>query len=360
MPKRIAQTPAGEQIKEYVGSGPFVLKTDEWRPGDRVVYVKFGQYQPRTEPPSALAGGKRVKVDRVEWVYIPEQQTAINALVSGEIDLVETPQHDQLPTLEKAPGVKLFDWNPLGNQYAFRFNVQQKPFDNPKVRAALYEAFNQQDFLQGVIGNPKYYKVCKAMFVCGSPLASEEGMEKKLESNMSRARAMLKEAGYDGTPVVLLAATDVQTLNNLGPVAKSLMENAGLKVDMQSSDWQSVITRRARKAPPSQGGWHGLVTSWVAADVLNPIATSFVNASCDKANYGWPCDEEIERLRDAFAREADPARQKELAKSVQNRIVNEYPTHVFLGQWYQPMAMRTNVNGMLASPVPLFWNVEKR
>jgi peptide/nickel transport system substrate-binding protein len=360
MPKRIAQTPGGDQIKEYIGSGPFVFKVDEWKPGDKAVYVKFDKYKPRSEAPSALAGGRVVKVDRVEWVNMPEQQTAVNALIAGEIDVIEQPRHDLLPTLEKAKSVKLLEQNPLGNQYSFRFNVQQKPFDNPKIRAAMFEAFNQEDFLQAAIGDAKYYKVCKAMFICGTPLASEEGMKDKLESNMTKAKAMLKEAGYDGTPVVLLHSTDLQVLTNLGPVAKSLMEKAGLKVDMQSSDWQTVVGRRVKKEAPSAGGWNAMLTSWVAADVMNPVGTSFVNASCDKANFGWPCDEKLEKLRDDFARETDPAKQKAIATELQQRVVNDYPTHIFLGQWYQPMAHRDNVSGLIVAPAQVFWNVEKK
>jgi peptide/nickel transport system substrate-binding protein len=360
MPKRIAQTPGGEQIKEYIGSGPFVFKTDEWKPGDRAVYVKFDKYKPRSEPPSGLAGSHEVKVDRVEWIAMPEQQTAVNALVAGEIDVIEQPRHDLLPTLEKAKDVKLLEQNPLGNQYALRFNVQHKPFDNPKIRAALYEAFNQEDFLQAAIGDPKYYKVCKAMFICGTPLASEDGMKDKLESNVNKAKALLKEGGYDGTPVVLLHSTDLQVLTNLAPVAKSLMERAGFKVDMQSSDWQTVVARRVKKDPPSAGGWNVMLTSWVSADVLNPVSTSFVNASCDKANFGWPCDEKLEKLRDDFSRETDPAKQKQIAVAVQQRVVNEYPTHIYLGQWYQPMAHRSNISGLIVAPAQVFWNVEKK
>ena len=360
MPKRVAQTPGGEQITDYTGSGPFIFKTDEWKPGDRAVYVKFDKYKPRADAPSGLAGAKVAKVDRVEWKIITDQQTAVNALVAGEVDMIEQPSHDLLPTLEKAKDVTLFDQNPLGNQYALRFNVLHKPFDNPKIRAALYEAFNQEDFLQATIGDAKYYKVCKAFFVCGTPLGTEEGMKDKYESNLVKARAMLKEAGYDGTPVVLLHSTDLKVLTNLAPVAKSQLEKAGFKVDMQSSDWQSVVTRRVKKDAPSAGGWNAMITSWVAADVLNPIATAFMNASCDKAGFGWPCDEKLEKLRDDFSRETDSAKQKAIAAAIQNRIINEYPTHVILGQWYQPVAMRKSLSGMLVSPAFVVWNVEKK
>ena len=69
--------------------GPFIFVKDEWKPGDKTVYVKNPKYKPRAEPPSGLAGGKIAKVDRVEWVAMPDQQTAMNALLKGEIDIIE-------------------------------------------------------------------------------------------------------------------------------------------------------------------------------------------------------------------------------------------------------------------------------
>jgi len=358
MPRRVAETDPGTQISDFTGSGPFVFKKEEWKPGDKAVYVKFAQYKPRGEAPSGLAGGKVVKVDRVEWRAIPDHQTAINALLAGELDYIEAPPHDLLPVLKKDAGIRLEDINPLGNQYTFRFNMLHKPFDNPKVRQAVYYAFNQKDFLEAVIGDPAYYKVCKALFPCGTPLESLKGMDGFLDSNFEKAKALLKEAGYDGTPIVLMHSTDLVVLTNLAPVAKSLMERAGFKVDMQSMDWQTLVARRAKKDPPAAGGWHAFLTSWVAADILNPVMAGFVNAGCDKAMFGWPCDAEIEKLRDQFARETDPKKQKAIAEAVQVRIT-QYPTHIHLGQWYQPAAVRKNVDGLLAAPVPVFWNIQK-
>jgi peptide/nickel transport system substrate-binding protein len=359
MPKRVADTDPNTQISDFTGSGPFVFKRDEWKAGDKAVYVKFDKYKPRSEPSSGLAGGKVVKVDRVEWLAISDQQQAVNALLAGEVDLIEAPSHDLLPLLKSDPNIKLVDWNPLGNQYTLRPNHLQKPFDNPKVRQALYYAFNQKDFLDATIGNPDYYKTCKALFVCGSPLASSKGMEDLLESNFQKARDLLKEANYDGTPIVLLHSTDLQVLTNLAPVAKSLMERAGFKVDMQSSDWQTVVARRVKKDPANAGGWHAMLTSWVSADILNPVMAGFVNASCDKASFGWPCDAQMEKLRDDFARATDLAKQKEIAEAVQLRE-RDVVTHIHLGQWYLPAGMRKNIQGMPTAPAPVFWNIEKK
>ena len=89
MPKRVAETDPNTQISDFTGSGPFIFKRDEWKPGDKAVYVKFDKYKARSEPASGLAGGKVVKVDRVEWLAISDQQQAINALLAGEIDYIE-------------------------------------------------------------------------------------------------------------------------------------------------------------------------------------------------------------------------------------------------------------------------------
>ena len=128
---------------------------------------------------------------------------------------------------------------------------------------------------------------------------------------------------------------------------------------MQSMDWQSLVARRAKKVPADAGGWNAFLTSWVAADMLNPVSTAFLAANCDKAVLGWPCDEEMEKLRDAFAHETDPAKQKALAEAVQVRAT-QVGTHIWLGQCYKPLAFRKGVDGIPTAPVPVFWNVSKK
>jgi len=361
MPKRVAETDPNTQIKpeDVIGSGPFIFKRDEWKPGEKTVYVRNAKYVPRNEPVSGMAGGKKVNLDRVEWRVLGDHQTTVNALLANEIDMIESPPHDLLPVLSRDRNIKLFSANPLGLQYTFRFNVLHKPFDNDKVRQAVLYALNQKDFLDAVIGDPKWYKECKAMFVCGTPLETTKGWEDKLTSNFDKSKALLREAGYDGTPIVLMQSTDLAVLTNLAPVAKNLLEKGGFKVDMQSMDWQTLVSRRARKDAPTAGGWHAFLTAWVAADILNPVMAGFFNAGCDRAMFGWPCDKQIQDLRDAYARETDPAKQKAIVEQVQVRA-SEYPTHVHLGQWYQPFALRNNVDGAVTAPVTVFWNVVKK
>src|ERR1700675_4872945 len=55
MPKRVAESDPFTQLSDTVGSGPFVFKKDEWKPGEKAVYVRNSKYRPRSEPPSGLA-----------------------------------------------------------------------------------------------------------------------------------------------------------------------------------------------------------------------------------------------------------------------------------------------------------------
>lgn len=358
MPKRVAETPVSQQISDTTGSGPFIFKRDEWKPGERVVYVRNPDYKPRAEPPSGLAGGKVAKVDRIEWVSIPDSQTAINALISGEIDMIESPSHDLLPVLEKSKDVEIFIPDRLGSTYVLRFNWKQPPFNDVRYRRAAAMALNQEDFLRAVIGDARYYKVCKAMFGCGAPLESSAGMEGVLESRFEESKKLLKELGYDGTPIVVLQSTDLAVLTNLAPVAKTLLERGGFKVDTQSMDWQTLVARRAKKDPVSQGGWNIAMTAAAAVLLIDPVNNHYAEASGDRAQFGWPLDEQIEKLRMEFARESDPKKQKEIAEQVQRRIISEGVT-IPLGQFVQPMARRKNVTGNITSPITLLWNVEK-
>jgi peptide/nickel transport system substrate-binding protein len=221
-------------------------------------------------------------------------------------------------------------------------------------------ALSQKEFLDANSGNPDYYKECKSVFPCGSPLESTKGWEDKLSGNMAKAKEILASSGYDGTPAVLLHQTDTAGHNNLATVAKAQLEKIGLKIDLQPMDWQTLVTRRAKREPLDKGGWSAYFTSWGSPDVLNPVSAAFINASCDKATFGWSCDETIEKLRDAYASETDPAKQKAIAEQVQLRLL-EYPTFAPLGQFTTPTAVRSNLSGMITpTPSLALWNIEKK
>jgi peptide/nickel transport system substrate-binding protein len=361
MPKRLAESPPDKPLPELIGSGPFKFVTSEFQPGVKAVFEKNKDYVPRKEPPSWTSGGKVVKVDRVEWITMPDAQTAVNALQSGDIDFMEVPSFDILPVLEANPEIKVDTLNKLGNQTVGRMNFLLPPFDNVKVRRAAFLALNQKDILDALIGNPKYYEVCGAVFVCGTPLATDVGSETLVKGDgMAEAKKLLAESGYDGTPIVIMAPGDVVTLKAQPIVAAQLLREAGFKVDVQATDWGTVISRRALQKPVKEGGWNMFFTNWVAADVINPVANVCIGGKGTKGGwFGWSEDAKVEALRDDFVRASSPEEQKKIAAAIQKENYDQV-IYIPLGQFTQPSAWRKSLTGVLDGPAtPIFWNIDK-
>jgi peptide/nickel transport system substrate-binding protein len=361
MPKRLAETPAGQQIKEQVGSGPFKFVQAEFQPGVKAVYEKNADYVPRKEAPSWTSGAKVVKVDRVEWITMPDAQTAVNALQSGDIDFMENLPFDLLPVLEANKDLKVDVLNKFGFQTLGRMNFLYPPFDNVKVRRAAFLAMKQKDVLDALVGNAKYQKVCGAIFICDTPLESDVGAESLVKGNgMAEAKKLLAESGYDGTPVVVMAPGDVVTLKAQPIVAAQLLRDAGFKVDLQATDWQTVVARRASQKPPKEGGWNMFFTNWVAADVSNPVVNASVGGRGKNGGwFGWAEDAKIEELRDKFARSASPDEQKKIAAEIQKQAY-EQVIYIPLGQYQVPTGWRKSLTGILDGPAtPVFWNIDK-
>ena len=359
MPARIAATPGTEQIKEHIGSGPFIFKADEFKPGALAVYVRNPKYKSRSEPSSGVSGGRTVNFDRVEWVILRDPQTQFNALKAGEVDMVEQPSFEQFETLKKTEGVKVDDFSPAGLQFIMRFNHLHAPFNNPKIRQAAMVAIGQQAFLNTQVGVAELQRVCRSIYPCGTAYGDENTGYFTGVANPAKAREMLKEAGYDGSPIVLMRPTDLASIAKIPLVAKQQLEAAGFKVDFQQMDWASLVARRAKKEPPVQGGWHLFLTAWTAGDISSPLTMAMLNAKGDTGWFGWQNEPRIETLKAQFARAASSADKKRIASEIQT-VAMDTATHAPLGQYQQPTAIRSNVSGILKTPgIPVMWNIKK-
>jgi len=357
MPTRLASTPAEEQIKEVVGSGPFKFAKDEWQPGEQVVYVRNPDYNPRDEAPSGSTGGKKVYVDKVVWRYIPEPWDAAEDLAAGKVDWWEQPPLDFIPKIEQNPGLQTFLMDPLGTQGWLRPNCLHPPFNNKKAREALLYMMDQVTYLAWAIGQSQYYRPCYSVFACGGPYATRIGAEPIVEHDLTRARQLVKESGYDGKPIVVLHVTDIPFLNAAGIVTRQRLESIGFKVILKAMDWPTTLVVRARKEPPDKGGWNLLHTWWQGADVINPAVHFGVSGTGPSAWFGWPDVPQLEKLVTDWVRATDQTKRKQLADEIQKVTLSEV-TYVPWGEWVQPTAFRKNVQDVLKFGAPIFWNMK--
>lgn len=350
------------QITEAIGSGPYRFAKDQWVPGSKTVYLKNKDYVPRSEKPQTFAGGKIPGVDRIELIWMPDPQTAMQALINGEIDYLEQPSIDFIPMLEQARGVKVMRTGKLDSTFGLiRLNHLHPPFNNVKARQAMYKLVNQEDFLRTVVGNPAYYKVCHGLIMCGSPLENQGGSEMLKEFNPKKALEMFKEAGYKGEPITILHATDHVTINPATQVLIQAMREAGLNVDVQAMDWGSVVQRRAKREPPAQGGWNIFITTSSGISGSNPIIHTWLGAACEKGLFGWPCDPEVEKMRSAWGFAQTDAERLKIATEMQKRAI-EQVVYVPFGQWASPIAYRSDrLDGIIGvSGLAVLWNISKK
>ena len=172
-----AMTDPYTAVRERVGFGPFRFVDAEYRPGARLVYEKFAGYVPRSEPANGFAGGKGARVDRVEFVIIPDPSIAYAALRRGEVDMLDTPPLDLLSTVKRVPNIVIGEVWPLESYAVLRFNSLHPPFNNLKAHQALAHAFSQVDYMSAAYGDPKGWQECYAYWVCGSQNDTELGSE---------------------------------------------------------------------------------------------------------------------------------------------------------------------------------------
>lgn len=357
MPKRIAATPASQAITEVVGSGPYKFVAADFRPGVKATYVKYAEYAPRKEPASGFAGGKVALVDRIELVNISDAQTAVNALRSGEVDFVEDVPPDLMPQLEGVKTVALKPYGKNSNAFTLRMNWHQPPFNNVKVRRAALAALYENDYLDAQIGDPKVYQICGAVLTCVSPYASEEGATQTKKPDLARAKALLKESGYDGSKVVVLHPTDLPILSSFASVTAQALKEIGMNVEIQSMDWATLLARRTKKEPAAQGGWGIFHSSFSSLDLMSPVINPNLDGRGEAGYVGWSRNDDMEKLRDEFAQESDAGKRKQLATSIQ-KLSYDQVFFVPLGGYSKYKGYSKRMAGMVDAPLPLFWSAK--
>ncbi|MBV8534851.1 MAG: ABC transporter substrate-binding protein, partial [Alphaproteobacteria bacterium] len=340
MPESVAKTDPFKQITEVIGSGPFKFMKDEWVPGNKAVFAKNADYVPRKEGPSWAAGGKVVKVDRVEWVYIPDPATAAAAITAGEVDMWQQLPPDLVPVLQRSSDIVVQNVDPLGSHGILRFNHLHPPFDNPKMRQAVMQVVDQKEYMAAVAGDPKNWKTCYSVYTCGTPLSTEDGADLlRAQRDVAKAKELVKEAGYKGEKVVVLDATDQPIVHSQALVTAEVLKSIGLNVDLQANDWGTLITRRASKEPTEKGGWNIFHTWIIGGDLTNPALSQPLRGAGTASWFGWPTNPKIEQLRDAWFAAPGADEQKKLAEQIQVEAFEAVP-YVPTGQFVIPTAYR--------------------
>jgi peptide/nickel transport system substrate-binding protein len=354
-----ANRPTSVALTAPIGSGPFRYVASERESGHRVVFEKFRDYIPRSEPPDGLAGARVVKVDRVEWDIIPDAQTAANALATGEIDFWEQVNPDLTDVLRKE-GITVRRIAALPTVAFVRPNFQLPPFNDVRARQALAYLFDQKEMMEAAAGNGVGWSECFSFSVCGGPYGTDMGSEPYRTPNIEKAKALLKEAGYNGEKIVLLGTPQLPAINAMTLVAAQRLKQAGMNVDVQMADFAVMFQRmQAANKPLDQGGYNLFAYHAIGSAWFHPLMNLSLDLSCGGKNWaGWPCDPQGEALRQAFLEAPDDAARKVAFAAFQKRLW-EFLPYIPVGQFDVATGWRKAVTGVLNAYIVAYWNIDK-
>jgi peptide/nickel transport system substrate-binding protein len=359
MPARIAATDPFKLISEHVGSGPMRFVRNEWVPGAYSAFERFAGYVPRPEPASWLAGGKRILVDRIEWLTMPDPATAAAALQNGEVDWWELVPPDLVPVLQKNHNVTADISDPMGTVGYLVMNHLHPPFNDVRARRAILMAMSQADYMHAWVGSDEsLWKPMPGCFTPGSPFYTEDGGDLLMgPRDVDSARKLLAESGYAGEPVTFMAAQDLPHHKAWGDVTVDLLLRLGVKVDFVATDIGTVSARRNNKASPGQGGWQMHLNVVTGVDLIDP-SEKLIRSAGDLPGNGWSANAAVEAEVAAWYAATNLDEEKTIARRL-NRAAFDYVVFAPLGVCVRHFAFRRSLSGVGQGPIPFPWGVSK-
>jgi peptide/nickel transport system substrate-binding protein len=157
--------------------------------------------------------------------------------------------------------------------------------------------------------------------------------------DLNAARSAVQAAGHAGAPVVALHPTNVPNQDALMSVGVDLLGKIGFQVTDATSDWGTMLQRRANKTPIGQGGWSVLIALFSASEFATPAGNVLLRGNGNNAWFGWPTAPKLESLREAWFDAPDLDTQKRIAVAIQEQFFQDLP-YIPLGQVLADTAYR--------------------
>ena len=318
---------------------------------------KNDAYVPRTEAADNLAGGKTPGVDRIERIVFPDNVSAANALIAGEIDYMSAAPTEFFSLMADA-GIVTKQLPLPGASVQIVLNHTIPPFDNIKIRQAFQYAINQTEILTALYGDADVWQTCPAIFMCGSPYETDVNSERYMNQDFNKARALLEEAGYDGTEVAYMHPTNGRLWNEGGTVIIAALREAGFNVRDDVMESSTLFSRRNNKGPVSEGGWNAFHTAFNGDAMQDPLTNPYVTGACEDAFVGWPCDDQLQANWQEFLAASSAEERKAASVKIQDRA-NEIVTFITGGQFGYTSAWSPKVSGVVEGNVLVYWNITK-
>lgn len=225
--------------------------------------------------------------------------------------------------------------------------------DNVYFRRALVAALNMEDVLRAVtFGNPEFYRLQPSFFFPEQSVwHNDAGASIYNHKDLDEVRRLLDQAGYNYEPIIFLSNRDYDWMYKCTLAVASQLQQAGINVVVEFSDWPSQIQRAL-----TQKGWHINQTGW--SPRLDPIQL-YNSLKCGVPYAYMYCNPRVDELLEKLSRDRPVEERQALYRELQ-QIVWEDVAVIRIGDFFTLEGTTAKLQGYTPFYVtPRFWNCWK-
>ncbi len=351
MPKKLIQgVPAGKlPQKSAIGTGPYQLV--EWTPDKHVHLRRFPEYSPVAGAPSGYAGRRIACLEDIYFVPVPEQPSRAAGLESSLYDYAQNLPPDAYRRFSATKSLVPVVLKPYFS-IATHLNTQNGAMKNPKLRRAIQMGINHEELMLAAASDKDLYRLDPSLFFKEQFWHSGVGSNRYNERDAAKARALVKEAGHDGSPIRIITSSDFAFLYNAALALESQLRQLGFTTRLQAYDYPTMIDIFRKK----RDTWD---ITFNAFSIRNdPGGFTFVLKST--SGYQPYENKAVDALLDKALEETDRNARAKLYEQVQDNLYNDIPMIKF-GDLFGFDAHRDSLAGFEAFyTTPRLWNVWRR
>lgn len=319
----------GSSTDTVCGTGPF--KLDEWSKANAIKLSRFADYH-----------AEKSGMEKLVFKIIPEPTNRLVELQTGGADIAYEIQPMDIEKVEKDENLVMFKSLDYGTTY-LGFNTQKAPFDNPKVREAVAYAID----MPGLI--PKVWMGSGKVASNSMPptlMYSIGGETKAKERDVEKAKALLKEAGYENGFDTTISTNERKQRVDMATIIKEQLKDVGINVTINVMEWSAYNDLL------KNGQQDMFEIAWIA-DTPDPDSFLFPcfhsSAKGEGGNYCFLEDSQMDKLLEDARKEQDTTKRGEIYKEVQQYILDN---QIWIPQYWQELAVATskNVEGFDQNP----------
>jgi peptide/nickel transport system substrate-binding protein len=213
----------GNLNKEPVGTGPF--KFIEWKQGDQITLEGNQDYW--QDAP---------KLEKVTFKVVPEVNTAVSMLQTGEVQFIDAVPPEQLPRIEKLKNVELQkqEGTPV---YYLGFNMEREPMKDLNFRKAVAHAVDREAYVNQLNGLGM-----KSNSIIGPKVFGYDESVEDLgyDYDVEKAKQIIEENGYEGTELKMLVANTANYMT-MAEIVQAQLKEVGINAEIESMEWGTFL-----------------------------------------------------------------------------------------------------------------------